>query len=173
MNAENLHDAISLLPEDLLTPVDQLRQKKRIPWRSITAVAACLCLAVGLWLINPDKMVSMDSVSDEVFYGNGAPAEKGDLLEESNLSGSTAGYVMEVLRVDKDSAVVSDRQDGTITQDAAIAATSFTLTYENLKEAPQLRPGQRIRIYYQPGALDKEKLVVRPYKIEIIEEETQ
>jgi hypothetical protein len=128
---------------------------------------------VGLWLINPDKMVSMDSVSDEVFYGNGAFPEKAPLLDGANQSASTAGYVMEVLRVDEDSAVVSDRQDGTITQDTAIAATSFTLTYENLKEAPQLRPGQRIRIYYQPEALDKGKLIVRPYKIEIIEEETQ
>lgn len=173
MNTETLHNAISLLPEDLLTPVDRLRQKKRIPWKSIAAAAACLCLATGLWLIRPGNVVSQDSVNDEVFYGNGAPAIKGDLMEESNLSGTSAGYVMEVLRVDADGAVVSDRTEGAATQDASLAAGPWTLTYENLEEAPQLQPGQRIRIYCKPEALDKNTLTIRPYKIEIIEEETQ
>ena len=53
MNPEQLHDAISLLSDDLLVPVDKLRQKKRIPWKSVAALAACACLVVGLWTLFP------------------------------------------------------------------------------------------------------------------------
>lgn len=165
MKAESLHDAISLLPEELLTPVDRLRQKKRVPWKSLAAVAACLCLVVGLWLLNPGNMVAMDSANS----GAGAP-ERGDLVTESAQSGSTAGYVVEVIRVDEGYAIVLDPPEDPT---ACIQMSSLMLTYENLEEIPQLQPGQTIRIYFEEDQFDETTLAVRPYKIEIIEEEEQ
>lgn len=53
MNAEMLMDAINLLPDDILEQVDALRQRRHIPWKSLTALAACLCLVAGLWLFPP------------------------------------------------------------------------------------------------------------------------
>ena len=169
MNPEKLQDAISLLPEALLTPVDRLRQKKRVPWKSIAAVAACLCLVIGLSFLFPGASTAMDSASN----GAGAAPEKGDPIEEAAQTGSTSGFVVEVLRVDQDYAIVFDRPDGAETEDVCIQMSSLMLTYENLEEIPQLQPGQTIRIYYEPEEFDMETMTVKPYKIEIIEEESQ
>lgn len=164
MTPEELQDAISLLPEDLLTPVDKLRQKKRVPWKPIAAVAACLCLVMGLSLLFPGASTAMDS-------GNGGAApESGELLPEAAQSGSTAGYVLEVIRVDEDYAIVLDPPKDA---NACIQMSSLMLTYENLEQTPQLQSGQRIRIYYEPDAFDIEAMTVKPYKIDIIEEEEQ
>ncbi len=49
MTVENLHDAIGLLPGDLIAAADEkrCRKPKRIPFRHYAAVAACLVLVVG------------------------------------------------------------------------------------------------------------------------------
>lgn len=46
MTVENLHDAIGLLPSDLIAKVDEARSRKpkRIPFRRYAAMAACLAL---------------------------------------------------------------------------------------------------------------------------------
>ena len=44
IDAERLQDAITLLPEDLLAPVDALRKRKRTFWKPIAAVAASFLL---------------------------------------------------------------------------------------------------------------------------------
>ena len=52
MTAEQFHDALTLLPEDLVARADRIRSRKRtrIPWKSCAAIAACfavlLCSAV-------------------------------------------------------------------------------------------------------------------------------
>ncbi len=49
MTVENLHDAIGLLPSDLITETDKKRQrkaKKIIPFRRIAAFAACFALVL-------------------------------------------------------------------------------------------------------------------------------
>ncbi len=49
MTVENLHDAIGLLPADLITETDEKRQhkaKKVIPFRRIAAFAACFALVL-------------------------------------------------------------------------------------------------------------------------------
>lgn len=50
MTAENLHDALNLLPADLIRATDQLRtapKPKVIPWRRWVSLAAVLALVVG------------------------------------------------------------------------------------------------------------------------------
>lgn len=53
ISAERLQDAIGLLPEDMLAPVDALRRQKRISWKPFAAVAASFLLVVGLWQLQP------------------------------------------------------------------------------------------------------------------------
>ena len=164
MNPERLHDAITLLPEELLTPVDQLRQKKQFPWKSMAAVAACAVLAVGLWLINPGQKVSMDAI-------NGAAAEVGKPKEEVQYSSGTGAdsYQVEVLEVAEDHIlIVEPPADG-----GCIQMATLTMTFENLDQVPTLQPGQTIRIYFESEQFDKNEMVIKPYKIEIIEEDTQ
>ena len=49
MTAEKLHDALNLLPSDLLTATDQLRtapKTKIIPWKRMLPLAACLAILI-------------------------------------------------------------------------------------------------------------------------------
>ena len=77
INAECLQDAIGLLPEDLLSPVDALRQRKKVYWKPIAAVAASLLLVVGLWRLQP----AQKSADNGAFLEDAtehAPAGRGD-----------------------------------------------------------------------------------------------
>ena len=49
MNSEKLHDAIGLLPSDLITETDRLRCAKPrvIPWKRYAAMAACFAVVLG------------------------------------------------------------------------------------------------------------------------------
>ena len=51
MTAEKLHDALNLLPSDLLAATDQLRTAPRakiIPWKRLIPAAACFVLLMGI-----------------------------------------------------------------------------------------------------------------------------
>lgn len=51
MTAEQLHDAIGLLPADLVAQAEEARQgRKTRPWKKLAAFAACFCLVAGLAL---------------------------------------------------------------------------------------------------------------------------
>lgn len=53
MKPEQLHDALNLLDDELILPVEQLRRRKRIPWQGIAALAACFVLVFSLGLLIP------------------------------------------------------------------------------------------------------------------------
>lgn len=56
MTAEQFHDALSLLPMELVEEVDRRRQypkKKPIPWGKYVGVAACLVLLLGCAWVAP------------------------------------------------------------------------------------------------------------------------
>ena len=67
MNAEQLLDALSQLPDDLIAQVDTLRvpKKKPIPWKRILPIAASLALVIGAVSVAAPllqrKGVAMDS----------------------------------------------------------------------------------------------------------------
>jgi len=49
MTAENLHDALNLLPSDLLTATDKLRRApkaKPVPWIRVVSLAACVAVVI-------------------------------------------------------------------------------------------------------------------------------
>lgn len=106
-NAEHIHDALSLLPDELLAPVDALRQKKRFPWKSLTALAACLCLIAGLWLFFPGA-VSMDSANgsaenlpqDGSSLSDSVSQESGQLCDPPPAEYETAVYASDTARIE-------------------------------------------------------------------------
>ena len=59
MTVHDLHDALNLLPADLITAADRIRtvQKVRvIPWRKWMAMAAILALTIGTTMIFSREM---------------------------------------------------------------------------------------------------------------------
>lgn len=93
-DAERLQDAIGLLPEELTEPVDALRQRKRIFWKPIAAVAASFLLIVGLWQLQPKKAAENGAFSEDA--AENVLADRGDgYVEEyagSSKEHSTCSY---------------------------------------------------------------------------------
>lgn len=168
MIPDTLHDAISLLPQDLLIPVDRLRQKKRVPWKSAAALAACLCLVVGLWFSNPPVKVATDSAN-----GKGEEAEY-EPMATHQFSTTASGIAVKVLRVEEKHLVVAQEEPEKLSdENISLQLPSLQLTFENLEQMPQVQAGQTIRIYFEPEQFDENSMTVRPYKIEIVKEDTQ
>ena len=160
MNAENLHDAISLLPEALLEDVDRLRRKKPVHWKPIAALAACLCLVAGLGLwFNGGIKAESGSAAPDNYYTN-------DISKESATGHSvTEPMTAVVVQVLNDRIIVLP---GNVLTDVAQPVTVMLTELEN---TPVLTENQRITIYCKEYT---EPLV--PYRIEIItelKEETQ
>lgn len=69
MTAEQLHDAIGLLPADLVAQAEEARQgRKTRPWKKLAAFAACFCLVAGLALAvgrQRPKMEAADAIAPE------------------------------------------------------------------------------------------------------------
>lgn len=148
MNPELLHDAISLLPADMLADVDQLRQKKPKPWKGLLAAAACLCLVVGLLYILPDDMKAMDAAN-----GSGMGMD-----HQSAESVTFAPMTATVIEVQEDTIVV-------LPGDVITDSQPITVLLTELEEIPPISEDQRVRIYYSEST---DPLV--PYRIEVIDE---
>lgn len=159
MNAQKLMDAMNYLPDTLLEQTNALRQKKKLHWKRWAALAACLCLAVGIWFMIPGAK-SADS-------SNGAPEYS---LEDgagnaSAQSGSTGGTLVYVREVYEDYIVVEHNELSATCDCVEVHLVKVQL--EGLENIPQLSVGQKIRIYTD------EELgagTITPYKI-VIEED--
>lgn len=150
MTPEQLHDALNFLSDDLLEQTDALRQRKRINWKPIAAIAACACLVAGLYLFAPSA-TSKDSAE--------CVEDKGSSYHAESAFGT---YLTgEVLTVQPDKIEVQTESTKTI----------VTVSLAALEDIPSLAPGQKIRIYSQTeetlaGSSGTELI---PYKIEIID----
>ena len=158
---EHIHDALTLLPEDLLTPVDALRQKKRVPWKSLTALAACLCLAVSLWLFFPGG-IGMDNAGSTAEH---APAADGVCDSASQDSFITAN----VIEVMGDHITVLPGEK--LPPNATVSIYRvITVRFDLLETVPKLRERQFIRLYFQEiPEISTETTELLPYRIEIID----
>lgn len=155
MNAENLQDAISLLPEEMVADVDQLRRKKPNPWKGVIAAAACICLLTGLWTLqNGGIKAESGSAAPDRYYNDDAGMESA----ESN-SQVAPGMTATVVEVQEDRIIVLPGE--TVTS----IAQPITVMLTQLEDIPQLTKNQRIRIYYK-----EETSPMIPYKIEIMDE---
>lgn len=155
MNAENLQDAISLLPEEMVADVDQLRRKKPNPWKGVIAAAACICLLTGLWTLqNGGIKAESGSAAPDRYYNDNAGMESA----ESN-SQVAPRMTATVVEVQEDRIIVLPGE--TLTS----IAQPITVMLTQLEDIPTLEKNQRIRIYYN----EKTDPLI-PYKIEIIDE---
>lgn len=150
MNVENLQDAISLLPEEMLLDVDRLRQKKRTPWKPVIALAACLCLVAGLWVLqNGGAKAESGSSPMERYPANSAVGD----IEHSAETPHFAPMIATVLEVQEDRIIVREA--------IASDAEPITVMLTELEEIPTLSSMDRIYIYYS----EKTDPLI-PYKIE-------
>jgi len=173
MKPEAFQDAMTLLPEELLEPVDALRRKKRFPWKSILATAACFCLVLGLAfgygkLVAPASMENGAAAGD-AFY----PLEDAEAFPElpnSTVSHSTneAPSLVEVVQVEADHVLVVNAAASD--SDSCALRAPIKLTFEKLEQAPALEVGQRIWIYWHTEDYDPIEHSIIPYRIELSEE---
>lgn len=182
MKAEMLMDAMNLLPDDLLEETNLqrqmgfLHQKKRFPWKPLAAVAACLCLAVGLWLVFPGE-----TAMDNAMGGTGGTPEMEVHVEHSSAStlpetGTITGHEFSG-REYVDVTVVNafDGYVGVVEgwrQNYAIDGPGTIIALKYLEDIPRLSPGQHLRIYFGDtleGYLDTSigDVVFIPQSIEI------
>lgn len=180
MNAEKMMDAMNLLPDDLLEATNALRTRKRTYWKPILALAACLCLVVGLWFINPGAKAE-DSASGR---GEESGEPFGHLLDRYDASTSDTHKESTVITQHSfagaeyvDVTVVMVRGDyvGVVEgwrENYAIDGFGTWVTLANLDQIPDLKPGQYLRIYFGEtleGYVDptEAELVLIPESIEL------
>ena len=161
MKPETFQDAMTLLPEELLAPVDALRRKKRFPWKSVLATAACFCLVVGL-AVGYSRIIAPASAEDA--EENMAPAQ-----EHCSQSKTDPPSLVEVVQVEADHVYVV--YAGNATGDSCALRAPIKLTFEKLPQVPDLKVGQRLHIYWDMEDHDPVAYSISPYCIEIIEEE--
>ena len=78
MTPEHLLDALEHLPDSFLAEADGLQKQKKRIWPTVAALAACLCLVIGLWQL-PIGQKSADN----------ATSIKTESLVENSLTGTT------------------------------------------------------------------------------------
>ena len=79
MTTEKLHDALNLLPGDLIAATDKLRsapRKKIVPWRRYVSLAACLVMVLTLgWLFHTGLPRATDKAKQQESMLGAAPQE--------------------------------------------------------------------------------------------------
>lgn len=108
MTAEQFHDALSLLPMELVEEVDRRRQsprKKPIPWGRYVGIAACLVLLLGCtWVVNgmfhagskaTESALQEDRDTGAITAAEAAPMEAAETAPAAGEPGLTLLVVME------------------------------------------------------------------------------
>ena len=147
IDAEQLHDALNLLPEDLLAPVDILRQRKRTYWKPIAAAAASLLLVVGLYQLQPaQKTTENGALLEDAVEGAQVEDYRGNSAEHST---SLAVYSLtaEVKKTEKDHLVVTLPNGET--------AKVF---FSNLEESEKFSPGTEVTLCFSQIPKDLKQL---------------
>ena len=165
MKPETFQDALTLLPEELLTPVDTIRRRKSITWQGILATAACLILVIGLAL-GYSMIIAPASAED-----NAMPDEAGEPKQEAmgqSQSQSDIPSLVEVVQVEEDHAYIVTAVNNT--SDSCALRAPIKITYEKLTQIPTLEVGQILNIYWYTEDYDAIQHAISPYRIEIFEE---
>lgn len=155
MTEHQIHDAIGELPEDLLAPVEKLRQRKRRPWVRWISLAACLCLLVGMPLVwfgvNGGVMEKADAESMQE-----APANSGILsdfplyrveedMEYGEVCTVSAVFRAKVLEVLSGTAFLAEPLEG---EAELLCSDKIEIGMQGLDSVPELRAGDIVEITY-------------------------
>lgn len=99
MKPEHLLDALEHLPETYLAEAELLQKPKKRIWPTVAALAACLCLVIGLWHL-PGGQKSSDNAS----------SMKAESFIEDSLTGTTdrgtAQLTCRVIKVTKEEIIL-------------------------------------------------------------------
>lgn len=156
MTAETLHDALTLLPADLIAETDKKRNRKpiRIHWQRWTAMAACLAVILGFGLLLRSRLLYGNSKSASAEFAlqeamdNCAPEEAA--AAEVPAAGSPA---------DNGTATAASRAEPQL-QDSAVSATApdqgirYMHTPDNLYTTAATIHGPEITLVPSREALD-------------------
>ena len=152
MNGELLMEAMGYLPDEMLEKTDKLRVAKQIPWYRWAALAAgiCILLGVGSQLIPGLAQKSNDSVAPE------------NMLADQ--STTTAPIVATVETVEEEYLTV-------LFTDGTKRKVSLT----GLAHVPALEPGMEVNIFLDwetAGSTEEDgaENILTPYKITVKEE---
>lgn len=86
MTVHDIHDALTLLPSDLITATDRLRtasKSKIIPWKRIISLAACLVLVLSTAMVFREKILS--GAADQKAAAPEAPAAAAPMAPENGI----------------------------------------------------------------------------------------
>lgn len=144
MTAEKLHDAIGLLPADLVAETDIKRTKKAriIPWKRYAAMAACFVLILfGGLLFRSMLLPSFNGASKMAAY-EAAPesngnAAAGDMAEDTDAPTAQEGNA-QITTGTRDSGQSSQTSDA-VSPDVSSSqeyAASFAVRYVNTPDNP-------------------------------------
>ncbi|MBR3978561.1 MAG: hypothetical protein IKJ94_02935 [Oscillospiraceae bacterium] len=136
-DAERLQDAIGLLPEELLSPVDTLRRKKRFSWKPIATIAASLLLVVGLYQLQPpQKAADRGAFLEDAVENGKADGFVGSWAEYST---TLSGYFLtaKVAEVAEDYLIVTLEKGETA-----------TVLFDEMKERKTFSPGAEITLLF-------------------------
>ena len=107
MTPELLLDALEHLPESYLAEADGLQKQKKRIWPTVAALAACLCLVIGLWHL-PGGQKSADNAS----------SIKTESLVEDSLTGTTdlvtAKLTCQILQVTEEEIILEPIESDTL-----------------------------------------------------------
>ena len=163
MKQETFQDALTLLPEELLAPVDALRRRKPFSWLSLLATAACLFLVIGL-AIGYSIIVAPASAE------NGAAPDMDNQPKQEAMGQSQqdAPSLVEVVQVEEDHIYVVTAVSNS--SDSCALRAPIKITYEKLTQIPPLEVGQILKIYWETEDYDATQHAISPYRMEISEE---
>ena len=161
MKPEIFQDAMTLLPEEMLAPVDALRRRKRLTWKSVLATAACLCLVVGLaW--GYARIIAPASAANEA--GDMAPPQE----EHVSQSQAEEPSLVEVVRVEADHIFVVNPSSSN--SDSCALRAPIKITFEKISTRPAFEVGQKLLIYWDSADYGATEHRITPYRIEIAED---
>lgn len=98
MNSNRIHDALNYLDEDLIRPVEQLRNSGggRKPWKHWAAIAACFCLlATGAFAVSkfaptpPDHVITPTNATQAGTVPTDADVADGAHMEVTQSTAAT------------------------------------------------------------------------------------
>lgn len=135
MTPEYLLDALEYLPESYLAEAEKLQKQKKRIWPTVAALAACLCLVLGLWQLPNGRKASDNATSME--------AES--FLEDGLIGSSTSGrgtvYLScRIVQVTEEAITLEAVEPGIIT------TLTLPVKHPALTFSPE--PGQLVTVSY-------------------------
>lgn len=136
MTPQLLLDALEHLPESYLAEAEALQKKKKRIWPTVAALAACLCLVLGLWQLPNGRKASDNAASMEAE----SFLEDGLTSNSSNSGRGTVSLSCRIVQVTEEAITLEAVEPGII--------TTLTLPPKHPAFTFSPEPGQLVTLSY-------------------------